>query len=147
MTSIILTFILSALIYFPVNSGAGGLYFTGLWRFENFIQNLMKLSEDQEIKIIEPTLFVGSYQETEVRPSTEDFKLSEVKDWQPLELELIFRSNGQTHSGRISPREGSVLGTNHLLFYKREIEKQLIGKTWSEALQYDFKFDKASKLD
>lgn len=28
---------LSAIIYFPVNTGAGGLYYTGLWRFENFI--------------------------------------------------------------------------------------------------------------
>lgn len=34
-------FLLSALIslaiYLPTNSGAGGLYFTGFWRFENFI--------------------------------------------------------------------------------------------------------------
>jgi len=34
---IIAIFILSVIIYMPVNSGAGGLYFTGMWRFENFI--------------------------------------------------------------------------------------------------------------
>ena len=34
---LILTAVLSLIIYLPVNSGAGGLYFTGLWRFENFI--------------------------------------------------------------------------------------------------------------
>lgn len=28
---------LSALIYIPVNAGAGGLYFTGFWRFENLM--------------------------------------------------------------------------------------------------------------
>lgn len=33
----ILSVLLSAIIYFPVNSGAGGLYFTGFWTFENFI--------------------------------------------------------------------------------------------------------------
>jgi hypothetical protein len=32
-----LTGILSSLVYLPVNSGAGGLYFTGFWRFEDFI--------------------------------------------------------------------------------------------------------------
>ena len=34
-------FVLSGLVtlglYLPINAGAGGLYFTGLWRFENFI--------------------------------------------------------------------------------------------------------------
>jgi hypothetical protein len=34
---LILALILSLIIYLPVNSNAGGLYFTGLWRFENFI--------------------------------------------------------------------------------------------------------------
>lgn len=34
---LILAAILSLIIYIPVNSNAGGLYFTGLWRFENFI--------------------------------------------------------------------------------------------------------------
>ena len=34
---LVLTVILSLIIYLPVNSNAGGLYFTGLWRFENFI--------------------------------------------------------------------------------------------------------------
>ena len=32
-----LTFFLSALVYFPVNSDAGGLSYVGFWRFENFI--------------------------------------------------------------------------------------------------------------
>ncbi len=32
-----LVFIISAVIYFPVNKNAGGLYFTGLYLFENFI--------------------------------------------------------------------------------------------------------------
>ena len=34
---LLLTAVLSFLIYYPVNSGSGGLYFTGFWRFENFI--------------------------------------------------------------------------------------------------------------
>lgn len=34
---IILMYVLSFVIYFPINSGAGGLYFTGFWRFEDFI--------------------------------------------------------------------------------------------------------------
>ena len=34
---IILVLIFSSFIYFPVNSNAGGLYYTGFWRFENFI--------------------------------------------------------------------------------------------------------------
>lgn len=33
----ILAGLLSAVVYLPVNSNAGGLYFTGLWMFENFI--------------------------------------------------------------------------------------------------------------
>lgn len=107
----------------------------------------MKLSEDQEIKIIEPTLFVGSYQGAEVRPSPEDFKLSEVKDCEPPKLELVFRSNGQDRNGWITPKEGSASGANRLSFYKKELGKQLIGKTWSEILQHDFKWNKASKLD
>lgn len=31
-----ITLILSAIVYLPVNSNAGGLYFTGFWRFEEF---------------------------------------------------------------------------------------------------------------
>jgi len=31
------TLILSIIIYLPVNSGAGGFFYTGTWRFENFI--------------------------------------------------------------------------------------------------------------
>lgn len=34
---IALAFTLSALVYLPVNNNAGGLFFTGLWRFENFV--------------------------------------------------------------------------------------------------------------
>lgn len=34
---LIAAFILSAIIYFPVNQNAGGLYFTGFWMIENFI--------------------------------------------------------------------------------------------------------------
>lgn len=34
---ILLSVVLAAFIYIPVNSGAGGLYYTGLWRFENFV--------------------------------------------------------------------------------------------------------------
>ena len=34
---LLLSLVLILLIYIPVNSSAGGLYFTGLWRFENFI--------------------------------------------------------------------------------------------------------------
>ncbi|MEK7559106.1 MAG: hypothetical protein AAB521_02265 [Patescibacteria group bacterium] len=34
---LIITLILSLVIYLPVNNNAGGLYFTGLWLFENFI--------------------------------------------------------------------------------------------------------------
>jgi hypothetical protein len=34
---LLLALVLSLLIYIPVNSSAGGLYFTGFWRFENFI--------------------------------------------------------------------------------------------------------------
>jgi hypothetical protein len=34
---LLLTLVLSLIIYIPVNSNAGGLYFTGFWRFENFI--------------------------------------------------------------------------------------------------------------
>lgn len=34
---IALAFILSLLIYLPVNANAGGLFFSGTWRFENFI--------------------------------------------------------------------------------------------------------------
>ncbi len=33
---LIIALLISAAIYFPVNIGAGGLYFTGLWIFENF---------------------------------------------------------------------------------------------------------------
>lgn len=32
-----LTFLFSAVIYLPVNQNAGGLYYTGLWMFRNFI--------------------------------------------------------------------------------------------------------------
>jgi len=35
---IILAFILAFVIYIPVNSGAGGLFFTGAWRSNNFAQ-------------------------------------------------------------------------------------------------------------
>lgn len=31
------TFLLSAVVYLPVNTSAGGLFFSGTWRFENFI--------------------------------------------------------------------------------------------------------------
>lgn len=106
----------------------------------------MKLSEDQEIKIIQPLWFVRSYQGTEARPSPEDFKLSEVKDWEPPRLELVFSTNDQNRSGWIIPKEGSILGANHMLFYKGALGELLIGKTWSEILQHDFKFNKASKL-
>lgn len=34
---IIFTVLFSFILYFPVNSHAGGFYFTGAWRFENFI--------------------------------------------------------------------------------------------------------------
>lgn len=34
---IAVSLLISALVYLPVNSQAGGLYFTGFWRFENFI--------------------------------------------------------------------------------------------------------------
>lgn len=34
---LIITLVLSLIIYIPVNKNAGGLYFTGLWVFENFI--------------------------------------------------------------------------------------------------------------
>jgi len=34
---VILTILISAIVYFPVNSNAGGLFYTGLWRFEDFI--------------------------------------------------------------------------------------------------------------
>lgn len=34
---LIVALIIALVIYLPVNSNAGGLYFTGLWRFENFI--------------------------------------------------------------------------------------------------------------
>ncbi len=34
---VVLSIVLSLIIYLPVNSGAGGFYFTGFWRFENFI--------------------------------------------------------------------------------------------------------------
>jgi len=107
----------------------------------------MKLLENQEVKIIEPTLFVGSYQGTEEWPFLENFKLSEVKDWQPPKLELVFRSNGQNRSGWIKPKEGSVLGVSHLSFYKKELEELFIGKNWSEILKHNFIWDKASKLD
>ncbi len=33
----IITLIFSLLLYLPVNTGSGGLVFTGMWRFENFI--------------------------------------------------------------------------------------------------------------
>lgn len=35
--SIFFTFLLAGAVYFPVNLDAGGLYFTGFWRFENFV--------------------------------------------------------------------------------------------------------------
>lgn len=34
---IILTFVISCVLYLPINSGAGGLVFTGFWRFQDFI--------------------------------------------------------------------------------------------------------------
>jgi len=108
----------------------------------------MKLFEDHEInKMIQPRWYVGSYQEAEVRPFPEDFKLSEVKDCEPPKLELVFRSNGQDRNGRITHKEGSASSASRLSFYKKELEEQLIGKTWSEILQHDFKWNKASKLD
>jgi hypothetical protein len=36
---IVSSILLSLLIYLPVNSNSGGIYFTGLWVFENFIVN------------------------------------------------------------------------------------------------------------
>jgi hypothetical protein len=36
LISLVPALLISILIYLPVNSGAGGLYFTGLWVFENF---------------------------------------------------------------------------------------------------------------
>lgn len=108
----------------------------------------MKLTEDQEIKITEPKWFVGSYSEAEIRPAPEDFKLSEIKDYESPKLELVFCSNSQDRNGWITPKEeGSAMGANHLLLYKKELEEQLIGKTWYEILKYDFKFDKASRLN
>lgn len=37
LTLLLVSLIFSALVYLPVNSQAGGLYFTGFWRFENFV--------------------------------------------------------------------------------------------------------------
>ncbi len=37
LSPIVFAIILGLVIYLPVNSGAGGLFFTGTWRFENFI--------------------------------------------------------------------------------------------------------------
>lgn len=42
---LILTFIVSLILYFPINLGAGGLVFTGFWRFEDFAtQQVLGLS-------------------------------------------------------------------------------------------------------
>lgn len=44
---LVASFAASALVYLPVNSQAGGLYFVGFWRFENFVSqpgfNLIRL--------------------------------------------------------------------------------------------------------
>ncbi|MDP2649442.1 MAG: hypothetical protein Q8P10_01220 [bacterium] len=50
---IMLAFILSLFIYYPVNSNAGGLYYTGFWRFENFIvQPLFNLQRLELARVI-----------------------------------------------------------------------------------------------
>lgn len=36
IVTVSLTFLLSFILFFPINSGAGGFVFTGFWRFENF---------------------------------------------------------------------------------------------------------------
>jgi hypothetical protein len=38
LVPIFIAFIVSLIIYLPVNSGAGGLYFTGMWRVEDYVQ-------------------------------------------------------------------------------------------------------------
>ena len=105
----------------------------------------MKLSEDKEIDIQEPTGGLGA----EGHPNPEIFKLFEVKDWQPPKLELVFslddkrRNNGV---GWITPRSDSEAGQFNLQGYKKELDDNLIGHTWSEILKWDFKFHEASRM-
>lgn len=42
---IILTFFVSLVLYVPINSGAGGLVFTGFWRFEDFAAQMLPSME------------------------------------------------------------------------------------------------------
>ncbi len=70
----ILTLVISLIIYLPVNSSAGGLYFTGFWRFENlaaqpafglnYINNAFQiyLNHNNWIRIVEYELiFISLY--------------------------------------------------------------------------------------
>jgi hypothetical protein len=46
---LIFTAVLSLILYLPVNKGAGGLVFTGLWRFEDFIAQPLWGLDDYEL--------------------------------------------------------------------------------------------------
>lgn len=102
----------------------------------------MKIIEDQRIKVISPfdSPFVSFEGEEEA------FKLSEVKEWQPPKLELVFEKNGQQISGFLEGEEGNMGIGTHLRNYKKEFEEKLRGSTWLQILEYNFKFHDASRI-
>jgi hypothetical protein len=104
----------------------------------------MKLSEDKEIVIQEP---VGRF-ETDECQNTELFKLVKVIPWPPSKLELVFLCDSNIENnkiGWISIKNNSPFDENYLLNYMKGLAN-LIGHTWSEILEWNFRFDEASRL-
>lgn len=108
----------------------------------------MKVIEDSEIELTEPFLLGGSYRGAEPFPNAEEFKLiTIIESPSPPMLELKFSSNGQKRSGWFKAKEGSTLGASRLPLYKKELEQVLIGHNWQEILAWDFRFDRAARLN
>lgn len=106
----------------------------------------MKLSEDKEVNVQEPT----GRLETEGHKNPEIFKLVEVREWQPPKLELVFSCDSDkenNRSGWISAKNNSGIGESYLPSYKKELNDNLIGHTWSEILRWNFRFHEASRFN
>lgn len=104
----------------------------------------MKLSEDKEISFQAPVGRLGN----EECKKPENFKLVEVLYCQPPKLKLVFSCDNKKENNRtgyIEARNNSGIGISYLLSYKKELEDKLIEHTWSEILEWDFRFQNASR--